>query len=47
MTRRLSSLPTLTGAVVRTLVRGTDVWIDGEVTGEPGHGKHASPTMER
>ncbi len=27
------------GAVVRTLVRGVDVWVDGEVTAEPGHGK--------
>ena len=31
----------ITGAVVRTMVRGTDVWVDGEVTGEPGHGKMA------
>jgi len=38
---------TITGAVDRTLVRGVDVWVDGEVTGEPGHGKHATPTMER
>lgn len=29
----------LTGAVVRTLVRGTDVYVDGEVVGVPGHGK--------
>jgi dihydroorotase (multifunctional complex type) len=38
---------TIRGAVDRTLVRGTDVWVDGEVVGEPGHGKHATPTMER
>ncbi len=38
---------TIKGAVDRTLVRGTDVWVDGEVVGEPGHGKHATPTMER
>ena len=38
---------TITGAVDRTLVRGTDVWVDGEVVGEPGHGQHATPTMER
>ncbi len=29
------------GAVVRTLVRGTDVYVDGEVVGNPGHGKQA------
>lgn len=34
------------GAVTRTLVRGTDVWVDGEVTGTPGHGKQAIPTRE-
>jgi dihydroorotase (multifunctional complex type) len=33
------------GAVVRTLVRGTDVWVDGVVTGEPGHGKLAKPEV--
>jgi dihydroorotase (multifunctional complex type) len=38
---------TIRGAVDRTLVRGTDVWVDGEVVGQPGHGKHATPTMER
>ncbi len=38
---------TIRGAVDRTLVRGTDVWVDGEVVGEPGHGKHATPTRER
>lgn len=37
---------TVKGAVVRTLVRGTDVWVDGEVTGRPGHGKLAIPTRE-
>ena len=31
----------ITGAVMRTLVRGTDVWVNGQVTGVPGHGKHA------
>ena len=35
---------TITGAVARTLVRGTDVWIDGEVVGEPGHGVQVAPT---
>lgn len=34
---------TVKGAVVRTLVRGTDVWVDGEVTGEPGHGELVKP----
>ena len=29
------------GAVVRTLVRGTDVWVDGEIVGNPGHGRQA------
>ena len=38
---------TITGAVDRTLVRGTDVWVDGEVVGEPGHGTHTTPTMEQ
>ena len=33
------------GAVARTLVRGTDVWVDGEVTGQPGHGKLAKPEV--
>lgn len=28
------------GAVSRTMVRGTDVWVDGEVVGTPGHGRH-------
>lgn len=31
------------GAVARTMVRGVDVWIDGEVVGTPGHGKLAAP----
>ncbi|NND83555.1 MAG: dihydroorotase family protein [Acidimicrobiia bacterium] len=34
---------TVKGAVVRTLVRGTDVWVDGEVTGQPGHGALVKP----
>ena len=29
----------VTGAVVRTMVRGTDVYADGAVVGVPGHGK--------
>lgn len=30
---------TVRGAVARTMVRGTDVWVDGNVVGEPGHGR--------
>jgi dihydroorotase len=30
--------------IVRTMVRGVDVWNDGEVTGQPGFGIHARPT---
>jgi dihydroorotase-like cyclic amidohydrolase len=33
----------ITGAVARTLSRGADVWIDGEIVGEPGHGVQAVP----
>jgi len=33
----------VTGAVVRTLVRGTDVYVDGHVVGLPGHGKQVTP----
>lgn len=35
---------TCTGRVVRTLVRGSDVYRDGEVVGAPGMGKHAVPS---
>jgi dihydroorotase-like cyclic amidohydrolase len=31
------------GAVNRTMVRGVDVWIDGDVVGTPGHGRLATP----
>jgi dihydroorotase-like cyclic amidohydrolase len=31
------------GAVSRTVVRGTDVYVDGEVVGNPGHGRHVVP----
>lgn len=34
---------TIRGAVARTLVRGTDVYVDGEVVGVPGHGRLVSP----
>jgi dihydroorotase-like cyclic amidohydrolase len=30
---------TIKGKVTRTLVRGTDVYVDGQVVGVPGHGK--------
>jgi dihydroorotase len=33
------------GAVNRTLVRGTDVYANGQVVGAPGHGKQARPTV--
>ena len=32
----------ITGAVVRTMVRGTDVYVDGEIVGTPGHGKQVT-----
>lgn len=38
---------TIKGAVARTLVRGVDVWVDGEVVGQPGHGKQAISVKER
>lgn len=34
------------GAVARTIVRGSDVWIDGEVVGTPGHGKLAARSRQ-
>ena len=34
---------TITGAVVRTIVRGADVYADGQVVGTPGHGKQVIP----
>ena len=39
---------TIWGAVERTMVRGTDVFVGGEIVGEPGHGRQAVPdSMER
>lgn len=35
---------TIKGAVERTLVRGTDVYVDGEVVGRPGHGRKVVPS---
>lgn len=37
---------TITGAVTRTMVRGTDVWIDGEIVGRAGHGRQIAPTKK-
>ncbi len=34
---------TIRGAVRRTMVRGTDVYVDGEVVGTPGFGRQAVP----
>ncbi len=34
------------GAVIRTMVRGSDVWIDGRVVGAPGHGNQVVPALE-
>jgi dihydroorotase len=36
---------TIRGSVNRTLVRGTDVYANGQVVGTPGHGRHARPTL--
>jgi dihydroorotase (multifunctional complex type) len=33
---------TISARIERTLVRGTDVYVDGDVVGEPGHGKLAA-----
>lgn len=35
---------TIRGAVVRTMVRGADVWVDGAVVGRPGQGRQVIPT---
>lgn len=35
---------TITGAVERTMVRGTDVYADGAVVGSPGHGRKVDVT---
>lgn len=34
---------TIRGAVVRTMVRGSDVYVNGQVVGVPGHGRLVSP----
>jgi dihydroorotase (multifunctional complex type) len=34
-----------TGTIVRTLVRGRDVYVDGKVVGTPGWGRQARPTL--
>ena len=38
---------TVRGAVKRTMVRGTDVYVDGEVVGTPGFGRQAVPDAPR
>lgn len=39
---------TIRGGVERTMVRGADVYVGGEIVGEPGHGRQAVPDwMER
>lgn len=35
---------TITGAITRTMVRGTDVWVDGEIVGQAGFGRQVTPT---
>jgi dihydroorotase len=35
---------TIRGAVTRTMVRGTDVWVDGRVVGEAGYGRQVVPS---
>lgn len=37
---------TITGAIARTLVRGSDVWLDGRIVGQGGHGRHATPSTK-
>jgi dihydroorotase-like cyclic amidohydrolase len=36
---------TIKAKVIRTLVRGTDVYRDGQVVGQPGFGKQVKPTI--
>lgn len=36
---------TIRGAVERTMVRGADVYVGGEVVGSPGHGRQAIPDV--
>jgi dihydroorotase-like cyclic amidohydrolase len=36
---------TTSGSIVRTIVRGRDVYVDGEVVGTPGWGRQARPTL--
>lgn len=37
---------TIRGAVDRTISRGTDVWADTQVVGDPGRGKHVTPSRK-
>lgn len=34
------------GAIARTICRGEDVWVDGEIVGSPGRGRQAVPTRK-
>ncbi len=34
------------GAVARTMVRGVDTWVDGEIVGKPGQGRQALPARK-
>lgn len=36
----------ITGAVIRTMVRGSDVWRDGQIAAESGYGRHVTPTTK-
>ncbi|MGF3056476.1 dihydroorotase [Microbacterium sp. YY-01] len=38
---------TITAHIDRTIVRGVDVYADGEVVGDPKHGKLAAPAQDR
>lgn len=35
----------LSGSIVRTLLRGSDIYVDGKVVGKPGYGKQVRPTL--
>jgi dihydroorotase-like cyclic amidohydrolase len=35
----------MSGSIVQTLLRGKDIYAAGAVTGKPGYGKQAKPTL--
>lgn len=35
----------ISGSIVRTILRGSDIYVNGIVTGKPGYGKHARPKL--